>query len=152
VPFILNDDAHLARHIGADGAHIGQGDTPFLEVRRILGPEVIIGVSVGSVDEARIAVSSGADYLAASPIFSTPTKPDARPSIGINGLRAIRKVSDLSLAAIGGLNKDNIPLVLEAGADMICAISASLAGGKVAENIREMMAGCCRGEFEEVDK
>ena len=53
---------------------------------------------------------------------------------------------------LGGLNKDNIPLVLEAGADMICAISASLAGGKVTENIREMMAGCCRGEFEEVDK
>ena len=141
VPFIVNDDVQLARDIGADGVHIGQEDTPLIEARRILGPKTIIGVSVGSADEARIATGSGADYMAASPIFATPTKLDAGPGIGIDGIRAIRDVTDLPLAAIGGLNRGNIPLVIEAGADMICAISASLSGGKVAENIRAMTTG-----------
>jgi len=139
-PFIVNDDVELARDIGADGVHVGQSDMALSEARKLLGSNAIIGVSVGSVDEARLAASSGAGYLAVSPVFATPTKPDAGPCVGIDGIQAIRKVTDLPLVAIGGIDKDNISLVLAAGADMICAISASLAGGKVAENIRELMS------------
>lgn len=139
VVFIVNDDVDLARDIGADGVHVGQEDTPPGEARRVLGPEAVIGVSVGSADEARRAEAAGASYLAVSPVFSTDTKLDAGPGVGIDGVRAIREVTRLPLAAIGGLNRDNIPAVLEAGADLICAISASLAGGRVTENIRELM-------------
>lgn len=144
VPLIVNDDIRLARDIGAQGVHLGQDDAPPSEARRELGPGAIIGVSVGNCKEARLAEEAGADYLAVSPVFPTPTKPDAGPAVGVEGVRAIRAATDLPLVAIGGLTLENIPPVVEAGADLVCAISVSLAGGRVAENIanlKEAMRG-----------
>lgn len=140
VPFIVNDDAELAIRMKADGVHVGQEDAPAAEARRILGPEAIVGVSVRTVEEVRTAERAGADYLAASAVFPTSTKLDTGPAVGIEGVRTIRAATDLTLAAIGGLNRENISAVIEAGADLICAISASLKDGKVRENIRELIA------------
>lgn len=139
VPFIVNDDVELAEQLGADGVHLGQQDIPLPQARQILGPQAIIGISAGSVEEAVAAERGGADYVSASPVFVTPTKPDAGPPLGLEGLRAMRKATRLSLVAIGGINLVNARSCVEAGADMICAISASLAGGRVAENIRALL-------------
>jgi len=140
VPFIVNDNVELARELGADGVHVGQEDMPAGEARSRLGPGAIIGVSVGSAEEARAAESQGASYVAVSPLFDTPTKTDAGPGLGLATLRQIRAAATLPIAAIGGLNAANIPAAIQAGADLICAISASLAGGAVHDNIRRLMA------------
>ena len=138
VPLIINDEIALARDAGADGIHLGQGDAPPAEARSALGPDAIIGVSVGSAEEAREAESAGADYVAASPVFSTTTKLDAGPGVGLEGLRAIRAATGLSLAAIGGLTLERVADVVTAGADLVCAISASLTGDDVAANVRAL--------------
>jgi len=143
VPLIINDEITLARDSGANGIHLGQGDAPPAEARAALGPDAIVGVSVGSPEEGRDAESAGADYVAASPVFATTTKLDAGPGVGLEGLRAIRAATGLPLAAIGGLTRERIPEVAAAGADLVCAISASLADGDVAANVqvlREAMA------------
>lgn len=139
VPFLVNDLVELAREIGADGAHVGQSDMALAAARAVLGPAAIIGVSVATVAEAREAEAGGADYLAVSPVFATATKLDAGPGVGCAGIAAIRAATRLPLAAIGGIGISNVRDVRRAGADLICAISASLAGGRVDENIRELM-------------
>jgi len=138
VPFIINDEIALARDSGADGIHLGQGDAPPEDARAALGSEAIVGVSVGSPEEACEAERAGADYVAASPVFSTTTKLDAGPRVGIEGLRAIRAATGLPVAAIGGLTRERIPDVVAAGADLVCAISASLSNGDVAANVRAL--------------
>ncbi len=138
VPLIVNDDIALAREAGADGVHLGQGDAPPAEAREALGAGAIIGVSVGTPEEAREAERAGANYVAASPVFATTTKLDAGPGVGLEGLRVIRAATGLPLAAIGGLTLGGLPDVIAAGADLICAISASLAGGNVTANVRAL--------------
>lgn len=138
VPFIVNDDVEVAREVGADGVHVGQEDASPVEARAALGAEAIIGVSVGSAQEAEAAEASGATYVSVGPVFETATKPDAGAAIGIEGVRAIRAATTLPLAAIGDLNVSNTREVVEAGAAMVCAISASLAEGRVKENIERL--------------
>jgi thiamine-phosphate pyrophosphorylase len=138
VPLIVNDDIALAREAGADGIHLGQGDAPSSEARDALGASAVIGVSVGTPDEAREAERARADYVAASPVFATTTKLDAGPGVGLGGLRAIREATPLPVVAIGGLTLERIPDVVAAGADLICAISASLMGGDVTGNVRAL--------------
>lgn len=124
VPFIVNDDVELALACDADGVHVGQGDLPCAEVRRRVGSEMLIGVSVGSVAEALQAARDGADYLGVSPVFATPTKPDAPAATGLDGLRAIRAAVKLPLVAIGGIHAGNAAEVMTAGADGIAVVSA----------------------------
>jgi thiamine-phosphate pyrophosphorylase len=138
VPLVVNDDVDLAIRIEADGVHVGQGDMPVSEVRRRIGARAIVGVSVSTVAELREAERSGATYVAASPVFSTLTKSDTGPAIGIDGVCRLRAATRLPLAVIGGLDDTNIPVLVEAGADLVCAISASLMGGTVYDNVRRM--------------
>ena len=123
---IINDDVWLAVEIGADGAHIGRGDGPggSLEAARdALGPNRILGVSCYN-DPARAeeAAAAGADYLGVGSMFVSGTKPKAvRASLEV--LREIRRRCGLPVAAIGGINLDNAPEVLAAGADMLAVLS-----------------------------
>jgi thiamine-phosphate pyrophosphorylase len=139
VPLVINDDIRLAEESGADGVHLGQSDAPPAEARAALGGAAVVGVSAGSPAEAEAAEDAGATYVAASAVFATGTKPDAGPPIGPEGVRAIREATRLPLAAIGGIDATNVRQVVRAGADMVCAISASLRDGAVAENIRAIM-------------
>lgn len=138
VPLIVNDDIDLALSIGADGVHVGQGDAPVSEARRRLGSLAIVGVSVSTAAQAREAERAGATYVAASPVFCTPTKPDAGPPIGFEGVCRLRAATRLSLAVIGGIGDANVPALVEAGADLVCAISESLKGGAVYDNVRRL--------------
>lgn len=124
VPLIINDRVDVALAVGADGVHIGQEDMPYPLARKLLGPGAIIGLSVETVDQVREAEGFDVDYLGVSPVFATPTKPDAAPAWGLEGLGRARQLSHHPLVAIGGMNAVNADAVIRAGADGIAVVSA----------------------------
>lgn len=124
VPLFINDRLDVALAVGADGVHLGQNDLPIADARRLVGDRMIIGISAESVADAIRAEAEGADYIGASPVFTTPTKTDTAPPLGLVGLRAIRRAVQLPLVAIGGIDADNAAQVLRAGADGLAVVSA----------------------------
>ena len=124
VPLFINDRLDVALAAGADGVHLGQNDLAIADARRLVGNRMIIGISAESVADAVRAEAEGADYIGASPVFTTPTKTDTAPPLGLDGLRAIRRAVQLPLVAIGGINADNAAQVLRAGADGLAVVSA----------------------------
>ena len=121
--FIVNDRLDVALACGADGVHLGQDDIRVGVARQIAPPGFIIGVSVGTVDEAIRAEQEGADYIAVSPVFSTASKNDAGPGRGLIVLREIRRSVSVPVIAIGGITMDNVREVITAGADGVAVIS-----------------------------
>jgi thiamine-phosphate pyrophosphorylase len=138
--FIVNDHPDIAIACGADGVHLGQDDMPPAAARQIAPEGFIIGVSVSTAAEAKKAESEGADYLAASPVFPTGSKPDASGFCGISGIRQIRAATGLPLVAIGGIGPQNIREVILAGADGVAVISAVVAKPDIAGAVRELKA------------
>ncbi len=124
IPLIINDRVDVALAIGADGVHLGQKDMPIGDARKLLGNKIIIGISAESVDDAVFAEAQGADYVGISPVFTTTTKKDIAPPLGLEGIREIRRKVRLPLLAIGGIHQDNATAVLQAGADGIAVVSA----------------------------
>lgn len=122
--FIVNDRLDLALASDADGVHLGHEDLPIPFARRIAPRGFIIGVSVRTVQEALIAESEGADYLALSPTFDTATKNDAGPGSGLERLKEIKSAVSIPVIAIGGINKGNVGQVMRCGADGVAVISA----------------------------
>jgi thiamine-phosphate pyrophosphorylase len=137
IPLIVNDRVQVALALNAQGIHVGQSDTPATQVRKLIGPNIILGVSVLTVDQAIKAQEDGADYLGVGPIFPTPTKADADPPIGINGLRDIRNIIHIPIIAIGGINKNNAMSVMEY-ADGIAVISAVFGAKNPLKATREL--------------
>ena len=119
VPFVINDNVHIAKEIDADGVHVGQDDMEIGNVRAILGENKIIGVSAHNVEEALRAEMYGADYLGVGAAFSTSSKPDAG-NISHDIIRAICKAVKIPVIAIGGINKENI---LELGGNGLCGVA-----------------------------
>jgi thiamine-phosphate pyrophosphorylase len=127
VQLIINDRVDIALAVGASGVHLGQDDLPPDAARKLLGPQAIIGYSTHSVDQAISAVKLPIDYLAIGPIFSTTTKSDTAPVLGLEGLRAVRQaIEEFPLVAIGGITLNNARAVIDAGADSVAVISALL--------------------------
>ena len=124
VPLFINDRLDVALAVGADGVHLGQNDLAIADARRLVGNRMIIGISAESVADAIRAEAEGADYIGASPVFTTPTKTDTAPPLGLDGLRAIRRAVQLPLVAIGGIDANNAAQVLRAGADGLAVVSA----------------------------
>jgi thiamine-phosphate pyrophosphorylase len=122
VSFIINDDPHVAREVGADGVHLGQQDMPFAEARQILGPDLMIGLSTHNPDQTRAACSLKPDYVGVGPVFATPTKRKPDPVIGLDGLRAMLALADVPAVALGGIDHENLEQVLAAGALNVCAV------------------------------
>lgn len=122
--FLVNDRVDVALAVAAHGVHLGQEDLSYHEARKLLGPNKIIGITVHNVAEALVAEAAGADYLGVSPIFATATKADAGAPTGVKLLAEIRRRVNLPLVAIGGITLENAPLVIAAGAEAVCAISA----------------------------
>lgn len=145
--FIVNDRLDVALAVGADGLHVGQDDMPAKTARSLLGPAAILGVSAGSGAEAKKAEADGADYIGASPIFSTPTKTDAGPALGIAGLSAMAAATTLPVVAIGGINADNARSLIAAGASGLAVVSAIVAADDPevsARNLRTIIDGARR--------
>jgi thiamine-phosphate pyrophosphorylase len=138
VPFIINDRLDVALAVDADGVHLGQDDMPAALARQLIGPGKILGVSVENVSQARRAMEDGADYVGASPIFATPTKPDAPSPMGIAGLQELARVCTLPIVAIGGLNASNAAAVLRAGATGLAVVSAIVSADDVERAAREL--------------
>ena len=123
VPFIVNDNVDVAQACGADGVHVGQEDMKAGEVRRRVGEDMILGVSVHTVEEARRAVRDGADYLGLGAVFPTSTKTDA-DQMSNETLRDICGAVEIPVVAIGGLNRDNILRLSGSGVDGVALVSA----------------------------
>jgi thiamine-phosphate pyrophosphorylase len=137
IPFLINDRLDVALAVGADGVHIGQDDMPLNLARKILGPGKIVGITVHSVGEAKAAENGGADYVAVSPVFATTTKADAGGPVGVELVRAVKHAVSIPVAAIGGINLENVGSVIAAGADMVCAISCVVTAPDVVAEIEK---------------
>lgn len=128
---IVNDRADIALAAGADGVHLGQDDLPPEAARRILGPNAIIGLSTHNLEQAIAAAKMPVDYIAVGPIFPTQTKSDTEKSIGLDGIREVKKrTGSIPLVAIGGIGVGSIESVLAAGANTAAVISAVLSSGR----------------------
>jgi thiamine-phosphate pyrophosphorylase len=103
IPLIINDDVEIALKCGADGVHVGQDDLSPLEVRRLIGPDRILGVTAKNVSQAKKAFMDGADYIGSGAIFPSPTKKDAIP-LTLEQLSAICRSVPIPVTAIGGIN------------------------------------------------
>ncbi len=123
--FIVNDYSDIALAVDADGVHLGQDDLPVKEARKILGKGKVIGVSTRCIEQALEAEQAGADYIGFGPVFYTSTK-DAGSPKGIDLLKEIKNKTNIPVAAIGGINFENIHSVLETGVDAVAVASAIL--------------------------
>jgi len=127
VPLIINDRVDIALAVGAHGVHLGQDDMPPEAARRLLGDKAVIGYSTHNVEQAKKALTLPIDYIAIGPIFSTSSKTNPSPTLGLEGLRAVREaVGNAQLVAIGGISHSTAHAVIEAGADSVAVISALL--------------------------
>lgn len=124
--FIVNDRCDLALALEADGVHLGQGDLPLLLARSVVGQKMLIGVSTHTPEQVRLATADGADYLGFGPIFSTRTKANHEPVVGIQGLAGVRSLTSLPIIAIGGIVPVSVPALLSAGANGVAVASAIL--------------------------
>lgn len=136
--FIVNDRLDVAIACGADGVHIGQGDIRAGVARQIAPAGFIIGISVGTVDEAVKAEQDGADYIALSPVFSTASKNNAGPGRGLDVLREIRRNVSIPVIAIGGINSNNVHDVIAAGADGVAVISVVVGSQDITTAARKL--------------
>ena len=123
VPLVINDRLDVALGVDAIGVHIGQHDLSVSEARAKLGPNRLLGVSVTTVAQAERAQADGADYLGVGAMFVTQTKQDAS-YVSLQTLEAIRKAVNLPIVAIGGMNKDTIPLCAPYGVQGFAVVSA----------------------------
>ena len=137
--FIVNDDVELAWAVDADGVHLGQGDLPIDEARRLWNmPGKIFGLSTHNEEQAAAAVALKPDYIGVGPVFPTPTKAIPDADLGVVRAGNIIKNSPLACVAIGGLNEQNLPDVLKAGAVNFCAVRAIMQSREPEKAIRAL--------------
>ena len=124
VKIIINDRVDIALALKADGVHLGQDDLPPECARRILGEKAIIGFSTHNFEQVAAALKKPIDYLTFGPVFATQTKENPDPTVGIENLKKVRKITEnFPLVAIGGITSENFPEVRQAGADSVAVIS-----------------------------
>jgi thiamine-phosphate pyrophosphorylase len=119
---VVDDDVEAALALGADGVHLGRSDAG---AERARAAGLVLGLSAASVGEARRAEDEGATYVGAGPVWATPSKPDADPPIGLEGLRAICEAVSLPVVAIGGVDVANAAACVGAGAAGVAVIRAA---------------------------
>lgn len=126
VPLIINDNIEVCLASGADGVHLGQGDAPLFEARKILGQNKIIGITAKTVEQARLAERDGADYIGSGAVFGTSTKRDA-VKMELSTLKEICSSVNIPVAAIGGINRENARLLKGSGISGIAVASGIFA-------------------------
>jgi thiamine-phosphate pyrophosphorylase len=123
---IINDRAHLVAEANWQGVHIGQTDLSPQQARELIGPHKLLGLSTHTPQQVQQANKHPVDYIAIGPVFSTTTKLDAEPTIGLEGVRTLRALTEKPLVAIGGITRANALQTQQAGADSVAVISALL--------------------------
>jgi thiamine-phosphate pyrophosphorylase len=137
--FMVNDHLDVAMAAEADGVHLGQEDLPLPEARRICGPDLILGASTHSKEEALRAQEEGANYVNIGPIFPTGTKSDASPALGPRVIAEVKGVLQCPLTCMGGINHDNVAQVVLAGADRVAVVSAVVSAPDVKAAARDLV-------------
>ena len=140
VPFVVNDSVEVALACGADGVHVGQSDIQGRDIRALIGPDRILGISANTVDTAVAAQKAGADYIGVGAVFGTTTKKDAK-NLTVEQLRAICSAVDIPVVAIGGISADNILALRGSGVDGVAVVSAIFAQpdpGAAAKRLRAL--------------
>lgn len=137
IPFIINDDPYLAKDINADGVHLGQGDMPINEARKLLGPDKIIGITAKTVEQALAAERDGASYLGSGAMFGSSTKTDAK-KMTVDELRSITGSVSIPVVAIGGITADNVSTLDKTGIAGVAVVSAVFAGENIKEDTKKL--------------
>ena len=143
IPLIINDRIDIAMAVQATGVHIGQHDLPAAAVRKVIGENMLLGVSASSIAEAIQAQQDGADYLGVGAMFPTGTKTDA-DSVSMEELQKIRAAVSLPIVVIGGINKGNAGRFKPMGIDGLAVVSAIIAQSDIkaaAAELKDLLCG-----------
>ena len=143
IPLIINDRIDIAMAVQATGVHIGQHDLPAAAVRKVIGENMLLGVSASSIAEAIQAQQDGADYLGVGAMFPTGTKTDAE-SVSMEELQKIRTAVSLPIVVIGGINKGNAGRFKPMGIDGLAVVSAIIAQSDIkaaAAELKDLFCG-----------
>lgn len=137
--FLIDDFVDLAMAVDADGVHIGQEDLPPRVVRKLLGPDKVIGLSTHGPEQLQAAnrLAGVIDYVGVGPVYATQTKKNAVPA-GLEYVRYARENAALPFTAIGGIKEHNLRQVKEAGADIVCVVSELTGAGDIAAKVRTL--------------
>lgn len=136
--FVLNDRPDVAVTVGADGVHVGQNDLPAQVTRRLVGPDVLIGLSTHG-EEQRAVAPREADYVCVGPVHATPTKP-GRPAVGLEAVRAAAAHERRPWFAIGGVDPRTLPAMVREGARRVVVVRAVTEAGDAGEAVRGLLA------------
>lgn len=139
VPFVVNDSVEIALASGADGVHVGQSDLMGRDVRALIGPDKILGITANTVELAVAAERAGADYIGAGAVFGTTTKQNAK-NLSLDTLKAICRAVSIPVVAIGGINADNLPRLAGTGAAGAAVVSALFAQSDTEAAARHLRA------------
>ncbi|MCC8133344.1 MAG: thiamine phosphate synthase [Tannerellaceae bacterium] len=139
VPLIINDRVDIALACDAEGLHIGQHDLPYPVARKLMDKDKIIGLSVESPEDVQEANRWDIDYIGISPIFSTPTKTDTAPALGLEGIRQISALSRHPGVGIGGVHVSNVEEIIEAGANGVAVVSALMSSPEPEATAKEFI-------------
>lgn len=140
IPYVVNDSVEIALAIDADGVHVGQSDIKGRHIRSMIGPERILGISAGTVEEALAAEHAGADYIGVGAVFGTSTKKNAR-NLSVEKLKEISSAVSIPVVAIGGINSKNLMELRGSGVDGVAVVSAIFAAeapGKATAQLLEL--------------
>lgn len=144
VPLIINDRADIALAVNAAGVHVGQSDIPAAAVRKLIGVDMLLGVSVTSKGEAVQAAEDGADYLGVGAMLPTGTKADAK-QVTMEELQKIRHAVKLPIVVIGGINRENAGAFHHIGIDGLAVVSAIIAQPDIRQAASKIKEAFCRG-------
>jgi thiamine-phosphate pyrophosphorylase len=137
--FLVNDRADISRLSGASGVHLGQDDLRVAAARDVVGTGCLIGLSTHNLPQFEAAAESSADYLAVGPIFSTSGKSNPDPVVGVEFIRAVRKLTTKPIVAIGGITLERARQIIDAGADSVAVISDVLKAKNPADRVRQYL-------------
>ena len=132
VPYVVNDSVEIALAIDADGVHVGQSDIRGRDIRSLIGPDKILGISAGTVEEAIAAENAGADYIGVGAVFGTSTKKNAR-NLSVEKLQEICHAVSIPVVAIGGIHAGNLLELSGSGVDGVAVVSAIFAADNPGE-------------------
>ncbi len=138
VPFVVNDSVEIALRSDADGVHVGQSDIKGRDIRKLIGPDRILGISARTVEEALAAERAGADYIGVGAMFHTSTKLNAQ-AMPMERLREICRSVKIPVVAIGGIGLNNIEQLAGSGIDGVAVVSAIFAADDPAKAARQLL-------------